>query len=402
MTLDNSGNLGIGTTTISAPNGRVYNLQIGTNNSGSSSELLLGHQGDGFSLFTSGGSGGGALSFSQGTSEKMRIDFSGNVGIGTSSPSQKLDVYGSVVVSPNTAGKNTFTLTTNASNDGRLLIKSVDTTTVDIQANGSSYFNGGKVGIGTTSPTYKLEVSGAQNANDIVSTNTTTSASLRMQMIDGYGSIFTTASYPFTFGTNNTEAMRLDSSGNLLVGTTSATNNPYTVTSKVVVSGLFTGSQTGQSITDTDTNTSNSHYFMSFNLGTSLGNQKGYIAFVGGTGAVLYSTTSDQRLKTDLGVVTETSVIDNLLIHDYTWKEDGVKGRGVFAQEAYEVMPNAIGKGRDAEDGSINTPWGVDYSKFVPDLIVHAQQLKKQVQELNTLVTTQSAEIAALKQKVGI
>jgi len=77
--VDTSQNVGIGTTTISAPNGRVYNLQIGTNNSGSSSELLLGHQGDGFSLFTSGGSGAGALSFSQGTSEKMRIDPSGNL-----------------------------------------------------------------------------------------------------------------------------------------------------------------------------------------------------------------------------------------------------------------------------------------------------------------------------------
>ena len=84
----------------------------------------------------------------------------GAVGIGTSSPGAKLDVNGSVVISPNTAGKNTFTFTTNASNDGRFLIKSVDTTTVDIQANGTSYLNGGNVGIGTTSATQKLEVSG--------------------------------------------------------------------------------------------------------------------------------------------------------------------------------------------------------------------------------------------------
>ena len=98
--VDTSQNVGIGTTTISAPNGRVYNLQIGTNNSDSTSELLLGHQGDGFSLFTSGGSGAGALSFSQGTSEKMRIDTSGNLLVGTTSvlvasnPAPVLNVVG--------------------------------------------------------------------------------------------------------------------------------------------------------------------------------------------------------------------------------------------------------------------------------------------------------------------
>jgi hypothetical protein len=83
VTIDTSQNVGIGTSTILAPNGRTYNLQLGNNNSGSSCELLLGHQGDGFSLWTSGGSGAGALSFSQGTSEKMRINSSGYVFVGS-------------------------------------------------------------------------------------------------------------------------------------------------------------------------------------------------------------------------------------------------------------------------------------------------------------------------------
>jgi hypothetical protein len=90
----------------------------------------------------------------------------GRVGIGTTSPGAKLDVNGEVYVSPNTAGKNTFVLTTNASNDGRLLIKSDTTTKVDIQANGTSYFNGGNVGIGTSSPSAKLEVTGNIYANE--------------------------------------------------------------------------------------------------------------------------------------------------------------------------------------------------------------------------------------------
>ena len=60
--------------------------------------------------------------------------------------------------SPNTAGKNTITLTTNASDDGRILIKSNTTDKVDIQANGASYFNGGNVGIGTNNPSAKLHI----------------------------------------------------------------------------------------------------------------------------------------------------------------------------------------------------------------------------------------------------
>jgi hypothetical protein len=69
-----------------------------------------------------------------------------------------LDVNGEVTISPNTAGKDTIKFTTNASNDGRLLIKSDTTTKVDIQANGDTYFKGGNVGIGTSDIATPLHV----------------------------------------------------------------------------------------------------------------------------------------------------------------------------------------------------------------------------------------------------
>ena len=103
---------------------------------------------------------------SRGPDERMRITSAGNVGIGTSSPGAKLDVNGEVFISPNTAGKNTFQLTTNASNDARLKMLSDTTQTVDIQANGDSYFNGGNVGIGTSSPGAKLDVRGSAVFNE--------------------------------------------------------------------------------------------------------------------------------------------------------------------------------------------------------------------------------------------
>jgi hypothetical protein len=103
-----------------------------------------------------------------------------------------------------------------------------------------------------------------------------------------------------------------------------------------------------------------------------------------------YNTASDARLKTDKGVATDTSVIDNLVIHDYEWKEDGRVDRGVFAQEAHLVKPSAIAVGDDQTnaDGVLLNPWCVDYSKFVPDLIVYCQQLNAKIEALEAKLKT--------------
>jgi hypothetical protein len=85
-----------------------------------------------------------------GTNPLFYVHGNGRVGIGTTSANNTLDVNGGIVCSPNTDGKDTFELSTNDVNEGRLRIKNVDTTTVQIRAGGDSYFNGGKVGIGIT------------------------------------------------------------------------------------------------------------------------------------------------------------------------------------------------------------------------------------------------------------
>lgn len=98
--------------------------------------------------------------------------------------------------------------------------------------------------------------------------------------------------------------------------------------------------------------------------------------------ATAYNIASDERLKTDLGVVTSTDVIAKTVIHDFTWA-DNTKSRGVFAQEAYLVKPDAVHVGSDErnEQGHLIQPWGVDYSKYVPDLIVELQALRKEFEE---------------------
>lgn len=102
----------------------------------------------------------------------------------------------------------------------------------------------------------------------------------------------------------------------------------------------------------------------------------GSIKFNGTT--TTYATTSDKDMKTDLGVATDTSVIDDTVIHDYVWTKENVADRGVFAQEAFLVKPSAVFQGTDEvnEKGNKVAPWGVDYSKYVPDLIVYVKKLK--------------------------
>ena len=97
-----------------------------------------------------------------------------------------------------------------------------------------------------------------------------------------------------------------------------------------------------------------------------------------------YTTSSDSRLKENIGVATDGSVVDNLVVRDFRWKATGEVDRGVFAQEAQLVKPSAVIEGNDelTDYGTLASPWSVDYSKYVSDIIVHAQQLKKRVEKL--------------------
>ena len=86
------------------------------------------------------------------------IDVDGTTNLDAVDIDSAVDINGVVHVSPNTSGKDTFELSTNAVDEGRLRIKNVDTTTVQIRAGGDSYFNGGDVSIGNTSPDARLHV----------------------------------------------------------------------------------------------------------------------------------------------------------------------------------------------------------------------------------------------------
>ena len=173
MRIDNQGNVGIGTASPGRPldvNGVVR--VRGPIEFTSASTSVTGYVGDNNQIFGSSAgdtalySMAGALRFYAGsTTERMRIDSSGNVGIGTSSPAAHLEISGTETGSgssfklTNTTASTGKTWHLNSNNSGKLFfsIPSV----VDAMIIDSS----GNVGIGTASPSYLLhaQISSATN-----------------------------------------------------------------------------------------------------------------------------------------------------------------------------------------------------------------------------------------------
>jgi hypothetical protein len=120
---------------------------------------------------TGDGTYDGALTFgvrndAQGVNiERMRIDSSGNVGIGTTSPDGKLDVRGTIFVNGDGTGGRIFASSGNLSlsdGNGRQVLR------IDDPGTGNSHSHifdsNGRLGIGTTTPTTRFTI--VQSANN--------------------------------------------------------------------------------------------------------------------------------------------------------------------------------------------------------------------------------------------
>ena len=197
------------------------------------------------------------MTFLTGGSERMRLDTSGNVGIGTTGPYSKLSL--SVSNPGNTVGQATqlFTTTATAVND-RLNINfsqtgvdgraraglgavaelasgyasglafytrsAADGSTLDITDERVRITASGNVGIGTASPSGKLQVTAA-NTRVRFSNTAGTASTLLFGADSGETFLGTETNAPIYFITNNTERMRIDSSGNVIVNTAAIATN---------------------------------------------------------------------------------------------------------------------------------------------------------------------------------
>jgi len=243
MRIDSSGNVGIGVTPTA---GYGRKLQVHSAAGGGASVHITDSStgttaSDGLELITFAGAAyiwnreASFMSFGTSATERMRIDSSGRVGIGTTSPGALLTLEDSNAELRFVDSSRTSKMFTQ--NGGRDL---------QIQANQDLIINssgGTNVGIGTSSPSNKLEVNGATGMRAdgggylTKFLNSSSTAGMSGYIYDNnQDHLQITAydsSYALTFGTNNAERMRINSSGNIGIGTT----GPISPLSVVAASG---------------------------------------------------------------------------------------------------------------------------------------------------------------------
>lgn len=267
------------------------------------------------------------IAFSEGGVESMRIDSSGNVGIGVSSPGQKLDV----------------------------------STTNDIQL---------RLGNAAT---------GAQFTYDIGRVAAT-------GLLQFYGNQSGATGYIFS-GVNG-ERMRIDSSGNVLVGTTSYSGQTSRFTVKksgnigtIYAEQLDSG---GYNYNSRGFNNGGTYYHMQFEAGTT---QVGIITSNGSN--TTYGTGSDYRLKDDVArMVGALDKVQALNPVTWKWKSTGEDGQGFIAHELAEICPDAVTGKKDAVDEEGNPIYQMVDNSFLVATLTAA------IQELN-------AKVVALEEKLN-
>jgi hypothetical protein len=435
-----TGNVGIGTTSPS------YKLDVNGTMNVTSGLRANGSTGSSGQVLTS--SGGGAMSWttvSSGGSSPWTTSgsdiyrSSGKVGIGTSSPVRYLDVAGSLSASSggilirngdtNTASINApqITFGWNGNDQYKHFIRtrhnsgSADNSIDFYVCNGTSNnsltsgvthnltLESGNVGIGTTSPSYKLDVNGTMNVTSGLRANGSTGSSGQVLTSSGGGAMswttvssggsspWTTSGSDIIYNTGNViigsyithdgdsdtyfgfpgsnqfvlrtggiDRLNIDSSGRLTVPTY-ITHTGDTDT--------FFGFPSGDTFKITTGGTDRLRITNSGNVGIGTASPSHTLHVVGDIYASGNVTAySDVRDKKNLKTIEDpVSKIEK--INGYTYEKDGIAYTGLVAQELLEVLPEAV-------SGSEKSGYGIAYGNIAGMFVEAIKELNSKIKEL--------------------
>jgi len=363
--------VGIGTTSLTGKahiyKSSVNNAIIGTSYSGHYFESQSDDATDGFEIYQQHGSNTTRNSFivndnrtgSKSAAFVVRGD--GKVGISTSSPNATLDVSDSTLSTiRSTSGSYNLTAYQYATGFAYLLTNGQ----FEIGTSGSNLL------LFKTNNTERLRIdtSGALNGPP--------SANFAIKTGSGTGDM--------QFFTNGSQRATIDSSGNVLVGVTSS----ITAGSEgIELKGDLGYIKTGRN------NTGSVGHFLFYNPNGNVGS----ITTSGSSTA--FNTSSDHRLKEDVQPMTGAS--DRVLALNpvnFAWKVDGSRVDGFLAHEAQAIVPEAVtGTHNEVDDDGNAVMQGIDQSKLVPLLTAALKEAITKIEALETEMTSVKARLDALE-----
>ena len=203
---------------------------------------------------------------------------------------------------------------------------------------------------------------------------------------NGSTDLYSGGNFTFSTGTSlGTERMRIDSSGNLLVGKTitSTNTNGLTVSPNDFMSYTNSSTDSNDRCMILNRHGVNSGAILEFRTQNA---SRGIISF---NGSVMnYGGASDYRLKENIKPMEKgLERLNRLNPVSFDWKETGINSEGFIAHEVQEVFADVVTGQKDGEQMQT-----VDYGRITPLLVKAIQEQQDQIDKL-------SKEIAKLKKK---
>jgi hypothetical protein len=338
----------------------------------------------------------GAFTFYNSGVERMRLDSSGNLGLGVTPSAWSAGKAYETTAAGNAlwALSNEINITQNAYFNSGWKYGATGAAARYQQQSGAHYWNIAASGTAGNAITFTQAMTLDANSKLAVNNAINTAPRYALQIAGSDRAFFEYAdtsgdtrlgsvnSQPLAFLTNNTERARITSGGSLLVGTTTAGYGLFS-TQRITINPNQDGivvaplSENFSAYTVQANNDTGTRYALYIANGSSTA--VGNISFT--SSATAYNTSSDVRLKKNIVDAQDSSAdIDALQVRSFDWKiDDSHVKYGFIAQELEPVAPNAVTKGRTEED-----MWGVDYSKLVPMLVKEIQSLRARVAQLES------------------